>query len=93
MRNTLGTGNDQPHHRTISSNEKLQMALAERERFLKHRPHMRAYQAQIDSILDKSGNHQSRLAVLGTLMQGKLLEMQKELHKLNKIIQHSVTSH
>ncbi|MGD8702264.1 MAG: hypothetical protein PVG51_09085 [Desulfosarcina sp.] len=91
MRNRLGTGNDQSHHCTIANNEKLQMALSERERFLKHRPHMRAYQAQIDSILDKSGDQQSRLAVLGTLMQGKLLEMRKELHKLNQIIQQSVT--
>lgn len=66
------------------------MALAEREHFLERRPHMRAYQAQIDRVLDQSGNHHGRLAVLATLMQGKLLEIQRELYRLNKIIHYSV---
>ena len=68
-------------------NEALQAALAEREQFLARRPHLLAYQDQIDKVLDKSGNHEGRLAVLGTLMQGKLLEMQVELKKLNAILQ------
>ena len=54
---------------------------------------LRPYQAEIDRVLDKSGNCQGRLSVLGTLIQGKLLEMQKELYKLNEILQRSVTSH
>ena len=68
-------------------NEALQAALAERDQFLARRPHLKAYQDQIDKVLDKSGNHEGRLAVLGTLMQGKLLEMQAELKKLNAILQ------
>jgi hypothetical protein len=64
----------------------LQAALAERERFLARHPHMQAYQDQIDKVLDKSGSHQGRLAVLGMLMQSKLLEMQAEFKKLNAIL-------
>jgi len=68
----------------------LEAALAERDRFLEKRPHMKAYQEEIDNLLDKSGSHQGRLAVLGTLMQSKLLDIQKELFTLNKIIQMSI---
>ena len=74
-----------------SAMDLLQAALAERDQFLKERPHMQAYQDEIDSLLDKSGNHQGRLAVLGTLMQGKLLEIQRELFHLNQIIQTSIS--
>lgn len=75
------------HPWTSSPNAALQAALAERARFLARHPHMQAYQDQIDKVLDKSGNHQGRLAVLGMLMQSKLLEMQAELKKLNAILE------
>jgi len=68
------------HHATI--NDILQEALAQRERYLQRHPRLRAYQAEIDRILDKSGDVDGRLAVLGTLIQGKLLEMQREMAKL-----------
>lgn len=48
---------------------------------------MRAYQAEIDGVLDKSGNVHSRMAVIGMLMQGKLLEMQAAFYKLNRFLQ------
>ena len=60
-----------PRRRCTRANEYLQKALAERERLLERRPHLQIYQAEIDRILDKSGNRQGRMAVLGTLMQGK----------------------
>ena len=63
---------------TNGTRQCLQAALAERERFLEHHPHLREYQAEIDRLLNKSGDHQGRLAVLATLMQGKLLQMQQE---------------
>ncbi|BBO75305.1 hypothetical protein DSCW_27220 [Desulfosarcina widdelii] len=85
-------GDIQKHKRKPASTEEiLQEALAERARFLKKRPHMKAYQKEIDHLLDKSGSHQGRLAVLGTLMQSKLLDIQKELFTLNKIIQISIS--
>lgn len=87
-----GRGGDiqKQERRPASATELLQKALAERARFLERRPHMKVYQKEIDTLLDKSGNHQGRLAVLGTLMQGKLLEIQKELFNLNKLIQLSM---
>ena len=90
MQNNLDRNNDAPNQWAATPNQKLQAALAEREQFLKRHPHMQAYQAQIDRVLDKSGNHQGRLAVLGTLMQGKLLEMQTQLNKLSDILQHTL---
>lgn len=68
----------------------LAAALAERERFLNDNPHLRAFQAEIDDILDKSGGSHGRMAVLGTLLQGKLLEMQRELYKATLILGESV---
>lgn len=65
----------------------LERALAARERFLGEHPHLRPFQAEIDDVLEKSGNHQGRLAVLGMLIQGKLLQLQLELVKLNRLVQ------
>jgi hypothetical protein len=77
---------------TAAGKERLRQALANRDRFLEQNPHLHAYQAEIDRVLDASGNHQGRVAVLGTLMQGKLLEMQKELNKLSDVMLEAVTN-
>ena len=58
-------GNLRRHATESDVNPQLQAALAEREKFLMRYPHMRSYQAEIDRILDKSGNAQGRMAVLG----------------------------
>ena len=92
MQERLNKGNRAAHQRHATANERLQKALAERERFLERQPHLRAYQAEIDRVLDKSGNPRGRMAVLGTLLQGKLLEMQRELYKLTKILHQNVNS-
>ena len=92
MQEHLNKDNQATHHRHATANERLQKALAERERFLERKPHLRAYQAEIDRVLDRSGNAKGRMAVLGTLLQGKLLEMQRELYKLTKILQQNVNS-
>jgi hypothetical protein len=76
-----------PNLGTALANQRLQEALAKRERYLARHPHLRVYQTEIDRVLDKSGNVHGRLAVLGTLMQGKLIEMQGEFYKLSKILQ------
>lgn len=92
MQNNFAKGSCVQTDQTNGTSQCLQAALAERERFLGHHPHLRTYQAEIDRVLDKSGDHQGRLAVLGTLMQGKLLQMQQELHKLSQILQKSIKS-
>jgi hypothetical protein len=87
MQNHLNTGKDALGKRLNPVNEILQEALAERERLLKCYPHLQSYQDEIDRLLDKSGNSQGRMAVLGMLMQGKLIALQKELLKLVEILQ------
>jgi hypothetical protein len=86
MRNHLNKSDTAPRRLPATANPGLQEALARRERYLERHPHLRAYQAEIDRVLDKSGNSLGRMAVLGTLMQGKLLEMQSELYKLTQIV-------
>ena len=66
---------------STDTNLLLKQAIAERERFLKRCPHLHAYQQEIDRILDKSGTSHNRMAVLATLIQAKLLDIQKELYK------------
>ena len=88
----LNKGNKAPHQPPTTANERLRKALAERERFLNRQPHLRAYQAEIDRVLDMSGNPEGRMAVLGMLLQGKLLDMQKEFYKLTKILEQNPNS-
>ena len=76
-----------PKQQHAAAQQRLQQALDARERFLQGHPHLRAYQAEIDLILDKSGSNQGRMAVLGALMQGKLLELRSEFYKLNQYLQ------
>jgi ubiquinone biosynthesis protein UbiJ len=92
MKDASNNSGDMQQHRSKTSRQALQEALMERERFLEKHLHLRAYQAEIDRVLDKSGNCQGRMDVLGTLIQGKLIEMQKELFKLTTILQKSVPS-
>ncbi len=92
MQVNLNKVNKTHSQRPTAANERLQKALAERERFLDRQPHLRAYQAEIDRVLDNSGNAEGRMAVLGMLLQGKLLDMQRELYKLTKILQQNSNS-
>jgi hypothetical protein len=87
MQNRLNDTDLPAKRRPLSGDERLRGAIAARDRFLEGHPHLRPYQAEIDRLLDGSGSNQGRMAVLGTLMQGKLLEMQKELSKLADILQ------
>ena len=87
MKNNLNKNHYESIQRPETANKRLQDALANRERYLERHPHLRAYQAEIDRVLDKSGNVHGRLAVIGTLMQGKLLEMQGEFCKLTRFLQ------
>ena len=87
MQYNLKESHDSPLMRFPPGERGLRQALSARERFLERHPHLRAYQAAIDRVLDQSGNTQGRMAVLGTLMQGKLLELQDQFAKLNRPLQ------
>jgi hypothetical protein len=80
-----GAGNAKDRQ-ALTESKSLRAAIAERDRYVAENPHLAAYQAEIDQLLDKSGNHDGRVAVLGTLIQGKMLELQNELSKLLKVI-------
>lgn len=92
MQKNLKKGNQPPHPRSSTVDDDLQKAIDARERFLERQPHLRAYQMEINRVLDNSGNQHGRMAVLGTLMQGKLLDMRRELRKLNGILTQDVNS-
>ena len=61
-------------------------AIRERDRFLKRYPQYKAYQREIDHLLDEAGPPEKRMAVLAMLMEGKLLEMRDQLQGLNTIL-------
>ena len=64
----------------------LAEALAEKAAFLQKHPQHMKYQAEIDAILEKAGTPENRMTVLAMLMEGKLIELQKELKTLNRIL-------
>lgn len=64
----------------------LAEALAEKAAFLNEHPEYIHYQNEIDRLLDKAGNAQNRMNVLAMLMEGKLIELQRQLHKLNHLL-------
>jgi hypothetical protein len=61
-------------------------ALTERAEFLNKHPQYRELQLEIDQLLDKAGTPENRMAVLAMLMEGKLIELHRELKKLNQIL-------
>jgi len=92
MQNGLNDSDPSVKPHTITDEERLLNALAQRDRFLERNPHLRPFQAEIDRLLDKSGNNEGRMAVLGTLMQAKLLKLQRELNKITNILQAAVAT-
>jgi hypothetical protein len=69
-----------------NSESALAQALAEKAEFLDRHPEYRQYQKEIDRLLDKAGTMENRMAVLAMLMEGKLLELHRQLQKLNGIL-------
>ena len=72
--------------RTWNPEKALTDALAERALFLENNPKYKAFQNEINKMLDKAGSPENRMAVLAVLMEAKLLELQKELRRLNAIL-------
>jgi hypothetical protein len=66
--------------------KELADALAERALFLENHPKHNTFQNEINEMLDKAGSAGNRMAVLSILMEAKLVELQKELRHLNKIL-------
>ena len=66
--------------------EALHRALDERTRFLEEYPQYKAFQQEIDRVLDKAGSVENRMSVLALLMEAKLVEMHGQLKILNGIL-------
>ena len=66
-------------------NKNLEEALAAREKLLKEKPHLQAYQDELDTLLDKVPAGQ-RFEVLGQLMAEKLLNLQEQFGKLKEML-------
>ena len=59
----------------------LQKAIEARNAFLEERPHLKQYQQEIDSILDKC-KPEDRFTVISLLMSGKMVELQNHMADL-----------
>jgi NAD-dependent SIR2 family protein deacetylase len=66
--------------------EELHRAVNQRARFLEQYPQYKAYQHEIDRMLDKAGNSENRMIVLALLMEAKLVELHSQLKTLNGIL-------
>jgi hypothetical protein len=72
-----------------SSDDLLKEALSKRDAFLQAHPHLKPYQEEIDAIMDKAGNRANRMAVLGMMLEGKLLELSRHLADLSSLLSQS----
>ncbi len=71
---------------TWEPEQALADALAERALFLETHPQYKSFQNEINKMLEKAGSPENRMTVLAVLMEAKLLELQKELRRLNSTL-------
>lgn len=68
----------------------LEEAIAARDKFLEDRPHLVAYQKEIDAILEKVPESQ-RAEVLHQLALGKMMDMHEAVLALSKELKNAYT--
>ena len=61
--------------------DSIQKAIEARDEFLRKHPHLKQYQEEIDSILDKC-KPEDRFTVISLLMSGKMVELQNHMANL-----------
>lgn len=61
--------------------DSIQKAVEARDAFLEKHPHLKQYQQEIDSILDKC-KPEDRFTVISLLMSGKMVELQNHMADL-----------
>lgn len=78
---------------SVSCERRLAEAIEARDRLLKERPSLQAYQAEIDRALQNVIGYEDRMTVLGVMMEGKLRELgdsfaalQAVTHKYDSIL-------
>lgn len=75
---------------SATAQKTLAEALAERDVFLEQNPTARAYQEQIDRILESAGPIENRMAVLAMLMEAKLRELGEQMNGLHGLLKRVV---
>lgn len=65
----------------MTENKILRQAIVDLEEFLVDNPHMRAYQEEIETLMDKVPEHQ-RLEVIQQLMLEKMLNLRDSLGEI-----------
>lgn len=61
-------------------------ARKERDRLFNERPDLIEFQKEIDRCLNRAGNVENRMAVLGVMMEARLKELQKQLSRLSFVM-------
>lgn len=67
----------------MATNDKLEKAIAARDKFLKDHPHLEPFQEEINQILDKTPEAE-KAEVMLLLLAGKLKELQDKMGELNE---------
>lgn len=67
-------------------------ARKERDQLLREHPKLRKFQKEIDRCLDRSGNSENRMTVLGIMIEGRLKELRRQLSRLSFLIQEMETA-
>jgi hypothetical protein len=61
----------------------IEDAIKERDKYIEDHPHLKDYQKEIDSALEKAGDDtEKRLEVLATMAEGKFIEFQTAVLQL-----------
>jgi uncharacterized protein YydD (DUF2326 family) len=64
--------------------KKLNELIKERDDYIADHPHLKEFQKEIDSVLEKVGSDpKTRLEALAIITEGKVLELQIMLRELN----------
>jgi flagellar motility protein MotE (MotC chaperone) len=67
------------------SEQRLAEALKAKDRLLKERPSLQAYQDEIDRALQNVIGYEDRMAVLGVMMEAKLHELRESFEALQSV--------
>ncbi len=70
--------------------EMSEAARQERDYLLGKSPKLREFQKEIDRCLNNAGNFENRMAVLGIMIEAKLIELREQFSKLLLLVRKMV---
>ena len=66
--------------------DSIQKAIRSRDKYLSENPHLRNFQGEIDSILDKCCSSGDRIEALGLMIHEKLTQLRDVVIKLQELL-------